>query len=76
MKALNDEKTRLDAADCIRGLIEEIRLVPEQGKLNIQLFGELAALINLANERPRSGGTGAQVTLVAGVGFEPTTFRL
>ena len=57
-------------------LIEEIRLVPEKGMLSIQLFGELAALINLASKRPQSGGTGAQVTLVAGVGFEPTTFRL
>ena len=57
-------------------LIEEIRLVPEKGSLSIQLFGELAALINLASKRPHSSGTGAQVTMVAGVGFEPTTFRL
>jgi site-specific DNA recombinase len=75
-EALNDERTRTEAAECIRGLIEEIRLVPEKGKLRIELFGELAALINLANGSPRSGGTGVQVTLVAGVGFEPTTFRL
>jgi site-specific DNA recombinase len=64
-EALNDEHTRTEAAECIRELIEEIRLVPEKGKLSIQLFGELAAIINLANA-PRSGGTGAQVTLVAG----------
>jgi site-specific DNA recombinase len=75
-KALNDERTRTEAAECIRELIEEIRLVPEKGKLRIELFGKLAALINLANKNPRSGGTGVQVTLVAGVGFEPTTFRL
>ena len=50
----------------IRGLIEEVRLVPEKGRLRIELFGELAALINLANEHPRSSGTGVQVTLVAG----------
>jgi len=37
-----------------------------EGKLRVELYGELAALINLANEHPRSGGTGAQVTLVAG----------
>jgi hypothetical protein len=66
-KALNDEQTRTEAADCIRRLIEEIRLVPEKGKLRIELFGELAALMNLANGHPRSGsGTGVQVTLVAG----------
>ena len=75
-EALNDEDSRLEAAECIRELIEEIRLVPENGKLKVELYGELAALINLANEHPRSKGTGVQVTLVAGVGFEPTTFRL
>ncbi len=75
-EALNDEHTRTEAAECLRELIEEIRLLPEKGKLRIEIFGELAALINLADERPRSRGTGAQVTLVAGVGFEPTTFRL
>ncbi len=58
------------------GLIEEVRLVPENGTLKIELFGQLAALINLTNKNPRSKETGAQVTLVAGVGFEPTTFRL
>jgi site-specific DNA recombinase len=75
-EALNDENTRLEAAECIRDLIEEIRLVPENEKLRVELYGELAALINLANEHPRSKETGVQVTLVAGVGFEPTTFRL
>jgi len=35
----------------------------------VELYGELAALINLANEHPRSKGTGVQVTLVARAGF-------
>ena len=65
-EALNDDRTRLEAAECIRELIEEIRLVQENGKLRMELYGELAALINLANEHPRSKGTGVQVTLVAG----------
>ena len=75
-EALNDEGTRAEAAEYIRGLIEQIRLVPEKGRLRVELFGQLAALINVANKHPRSNGTGVQVTLVAGVGFEPTTFRL
>jgi site-specific DNA recombinase len=75
-EALNDEQTRLEAAECIRELIVEIRLVPQRGKLRVELYGELAALINLANGHPRSKGTGVQVTLVAGRGFEPLTFRL
>ena len=38
----------------------------------------MAALIGLANEHPRSKGTGAQVTLVAGAGFgqDPTMLKL
>ena len=53
-------------------------LIPVGGAVKVldHLFGELAALINLTNEHPRSKETGVQVTLVAGVGFEPTTFRL
>ena len=65
-EALNDQHTRQEAAGCIRELIDEIRLVPDNGKLRVELYGELAALINLANEHPRSKGTGVQVTLVAG----------
>jgi hypothetical protein len=68
-EALNAEQTRLEAAQCLRELIEEIRLVPEEGKLRIELYGELAALINLANKHPRSKGTGVQITLVAGARF-------
>jgi hypothetical protein len=43
---------RTEAAECIRELIEEIRLVPEKGKLRIELFGKLAALINPWNKTP------------------------
>src|SRR5262249_51473277 len=65
-EALNEEHTRLEAAECIRELIDEIRLVPKHGELTIELYGELAALINLANGQPRSKGAGLQITLVAG----------
>ena len=64
--ALNEESNRAEAAEAIRALIEEVRLVPNDGNLRIELFGELAALINLTNELPRSKETGVQVTLVAG----------
>jgi hypothetical protein len=40
--------------------------VPDQGRLRLELYGELAALINLTNGHPRSKGAGVQVTLVAG----------
>ena len=81
--ALNGETMRSEATAAMRGLIEEIRLVPVDGKLRIELFGELAALIKLASgegpgiRHPRAGdAAGVQVTLVAGRGFEPLTFRL
>ena len=75
-KALNEEGTRAEASEAIRQLIDEVRLVPDDGTLKIELYGELAALIGLANEHPRSRGTGVQVTLVAGARFELATFRL
>ena len=64
--ALNREDTKAEASEAIRALIDEIRLVPEDGELKIELFGELAALVGLANENPRSDDRGLQVTLVAG----------
>jgi len=75
--ALNEDSNRAEAAEAIRALIEEVRLVPDDGNLRIELFGELAALINLTNEHPRSKETGVQVTLVAGAGFvqDPTITR-
>jgi len=68
----------------MRGLIDTIRLVPQDGSLSIELYGELSALLALCvdttRKHPRgatAGVTGdAQIKLVAGVGFEHTTFRL
>ena len=69
-----------DAAEAIRGLIEAVRLVPEEGELRIEIYGELAALISLGqkhkNKHPGGDTSGVQVTLVAGAGFQPATFRL
>jgi hypothetical protein len=75
--ALNDDALRSEAAEVLRSLISAIRLVPQDGALAIELVGALAGILALGKEeRPRPFGSGAQVTLVAGVGFEPTTFRL
>jgi site-specific DNA recombinase len=65
-ECLNDENTRSEAAEVIRELIEEVRQVPENGTLKIELFGELAALINLGNKHLRAADSEVQVTLVAG----------
>ena len=76
-EALNTEETRQEAAEIIRGLIDEIRLVPDGCELHVHLKGELAEMLALStNKKPGSKGTGLKTTLVAGTGFEPATFRL
>ena len=75
---LNRPELRAEAAEAIRSLIGEIRLVPQDDRLEIELAGDLAGILALAagNKKPVSSGDGLQVTLVAGRGFEPLTFRL
>ena len=76
---LNRPELRAQAADVLRSLIEEVRLVPENGRLEIELAGDLAGILALSagNKKPVTAGRdGLQVTLVAGIGFEPMTFRL
>ena len=85
-EALNEEGTRAEAADLLRGLIEKVILQPDPDAPHghrIELFGELAAILSLCdgglatNAKARTGGAGfRQVTMVAGTGFEPVTFRL
>ena len=85
-EALNEEGTRAEAADLLRGLIEKVILHPDPNAPHghrIELFGELAAILSLCsgglatNAKDRTGGAGfRQVTVVAGTGFEPVTFRL
>ncbi|MCA8880525.1 MAG: hypothetical protein KDA73_11335 [Rhodobacteraceae bacterium] len=62
----------------MRGLIEAVRLMPEDGRLAIELVGALAGILALADANaPRSGARGARSgSVVAGAGFEPAAFRL
>ena len=70
------------ARELIRGLVEAIVLVPENGRLRVEVRGELAAILRLSgltNQKAPAGGPGLlveQVKLVAGAGFEPAAFRL
>ena len=80
-ETLKDPATRDEAFELIRSLIEEIRLIPEDGQLRIELRGELAGILALSAAGNMPGGLSAiqlaqQIKMVAGVGFEPTTFRL
>ena len=68
----------VDANAAIRQLIELGQLVPENGELKIELYGELAALLKLCtepkNKHPQAKSEGVQITMVAGAGFaqDPT----
>jgi site-specific DNA recombinase len=67
---LNGEAVRAEAAQVLRGLVREIRLVPEEGQLEIELVGDFAAILTLANESPRQlEMAGAKITMVAGEGY-------
>ena len=92
--ALQREDTRLEASEMLRGLIEAIVLTPEDGqppsrarddsrsgepRLRIELRGNLAAMLTVAQKTTRSPESGdliVPVQLVAGAGFEPATFGL
>ena len=79
--ALNDVSAQAEAATLIRSLLTEIRLVPVEGRVMLELVGELAGLLALGatNAKSRAGGAAVlygSTVMVAGTGFEPVTFRL
>jgi plasmid stabilization system protein ParE len=79
-EALADEATRAEAMELIRSLVEAIVLVPQAGRLRVEVRGELAAILALAVGSKKPGRTDRadveQIKMVAGAGFEPATFRL
>jgi hypothetical protein len=67
--ALQREDTRLEASEMLRGLIDSIVLIPDEGQLRIELRGNLAAMLTAAQQTKRSPETGdllVPVQLVAG----------
>jgi site-specific DNA recombinase len=77
---LTDDATRPQAMDIIRSLIDRIEVTEgaERGKPDIVLAGALAAILAFTQNDNAAliSENGGRVFLVAGVGFEPTTFRL
>ena len=77
---LSDDTSRPQAMELIRSMIEriEVHIGKERGKPNVILVGALAQILAFTQQRKTaaSGGDGGRVLMVAGVGFEPTTFRL
>ncbi|MCZ7674607.1 MAG: hypothetical protein M5U35_00140 [Roseovarius sp.] len=79
VQALNAEGAKNEAGRILRGLVSEIRLIPEADSMTIELVGELAAIMALEgplNAKAPGAAQGCSVTMVAGAGFEPATFRL
>ena len=82
--ALSDPGRHNQAAEIVRKLVDRIELSPvvRSGKktLSVSLYGRLAGILAMATKTKsplEESGVPVQVTkLVAGVGFEPTTFRL
>ena len=81
--ALDHPDNRTEAADILRTLIDRIELKPVmidgKKKLAIDLHGHLAGILSLANKAKggiREDAAEKCTAMVAGVGFEPTTFRL
>jgi len=74
----DDEERRVEAAEVLRTLVDKIILTPLNGKLEIDVQGDLAGIlaISVQSKNPAALATGAQVKMVAGTGFEPVTFRL
>jgi site-specific DNA recombinase len=78
-QALEHPKTRTEATEALRGLIDAIVMTPAEGALRIELKGNLAAMLGATVQSKRSPETGdllLQVSMVAGAGFEPATFGL
>ncbi|TQS69886.1 recombinase family protein [Rhodobacteraceae bacterium] len=80
--AVSDPAVRIQAAEAMRSLIAEIRMVPAADAPDghrIELSGDLAGILALGDPKttkpPRDARAWSE-TMVAGVGFEPTTFRL
>ena len=81
-EALQDPGIRDEAVPILRTLIEKIIVQPGPDGLEVEIVGDIARMVELG----MSGGTNAKAALgeraacsvkvVAGVGFEPTTFRL
>ena len=65
-ETLNQEDVQSEASEVLRSLIDEIGLSPDNDSLKIELYGDLAGMLALANNSPTSGNEGLQVTMVAG----------
>ena len=76
--ALADPATQTEALEILRGLIERVSFRTDENAFEIELVGEIANMVRLSAGSETFGTEPyrSSVKVVAGVGFEPTTFRL
>lgn len=71
-ESLQDEEEgkRVEAADTIRSLVDQIVLTPVEGKVEIDVQGDLAGILTISTQSKNAaaGATGLQVKMVAGAG--------
>ena len=77
-EALYEPQIKSAAMDALRPLIDKIVLKPTNSNdINAELYGNIAAMVSLDREKGQSfSDLSIRLSVVAGVGFEPTTFRL
>ncbi len=72
---LVDPQHKAEAFDIVRGLIDEVHLVPENGELRIDLRGELAGILNLCDSKKKPASSyearAQQIKMVAGARYQP-----
>ena len=78
--AFRDPNQGREIFEIVRGLIREVRLIPFEGVLAIELSGDLAGILAVCESGAKptvaAVSRALQIKMVAGAGFEPTTFRL
>jgi len=62
--ALQREDTRVQASEMLRGLIDSIVLIPDDGRLRVQLRGNLAAMLTAAQPPSRAFENALRATAV------------
>ncbi len=68
----DDEARRVEAADTLRTLVDQIILTPAGDRLEIDVQGDLAGILAISaqSKNPAALATGAQVKMVAGAGSD------
>ena len=81
-EALQRPDERDEAAAAIRNIIERITLSPGpgRGEIDATLHGDFRTILEWTERQkqntPGAFASGVSVSVVAGAGFEPATFRL